>query len=349
MDYTVETRQQLWGDFEQKWAEATGTALMPSQGPGATAPTASKSVIPKTGSAETAGKIIDPSNSLFAKHRQMLGIVPTPVAAKTGSVSAPEGVNMDGVSGEQPSKNPQAATVNSRVSVDGKEPPKVIHEKTAQHYALPSNQRYPLDSYSDVEKAAEYFDEWQVRMSPGHKHEYCTNLVKRASVLGVKVGDMIQRYGSDTYAPAQQIKIALDGRRTLLQDEAQISLLDKLAECYVTVNPAVFAEALGEFDKLAGIDGYYDSDIPDPFYSVFGLTKTATMEEDNESFIVGNEYVNNEQLKLLGRTDMTGVKEYFGEEFVAEYRKDPPGIFNSLPVEQKKIIARMANDLETGY
>ena len=291
MDYIVETRQQAWGDFEQKWAEASGTAVMPNQGPGTSTPPASK-VIPKTGS------------------------------------------------------------VNPRVDVSNAEAPRATQEKTAQHYALPSNQRYPLDSYADVEKAASYFDEWQVRMSPGHRHEYCTNLVKRASVLGIKVGDTIQRYGSSTYAPAQQIKIAFDGRRTLLQDEAQIDLLDKLAESYVAVSPDVFAEALSEFDKLAGLDTYYGSDIPDPFYSVFGLTKVADSligDSGNKSFIVGNDYVNNEQLNLLGRTDMISLQDYFGEEFTKEFRKDPVGIFSSLPAEQKKIVARLANDADPGY
>ena len=94
MDYVVQTRQQLWGDFEQKWAEATGTSVMP-HGVNNVTPEKSKTVIQKT------------------------------------------------------------ASVDPRVDVHGKEPDVQHIRKVAQHYAMPKVQRYPLDSFSDVEKAAD--------------------------------------------------------------------------------------------------------------------------------------------------------------------------------------------------
>jgi len=377
MDYTVETRQQAWGNFEQKWAEATGTAVMPNQGPGTSTPPASK-VIPKTGSVitlpngetgrtglnskggpelvgglrqagwrdaatpKTAGEIIDPSNSLFTKSRQRLGIVPTPVGPKTGSVSAPEGVNMDGVAGEQHSKNPQAATVNPRVSVDGKEPPKIIQEKTAQHFAMPSIQRYPLDSYTEVKQASSYFETYRSQFAPAHRREFCEHLVKRAGVLGITVSDEVQKYGGEGYAPYAELEIAFGSRALLVDDDHRI-LLSKLAESRPSVDPETFAVALEEFDKLAGLDQLYDSELMDPYLSVFG--KTAGDIDPDGSHIIGNDYVSNQQLKdLTGARHLELLTKTFGADFMKEFVKDPVGMFNSLPADQKKVIARCANE-----
>ena len=377
MDYIVETRQQAWGDFEQKWAEASGTAVMPNQGPGTSTPPASK-VIPKTGSVitlpngetgrtglnskggpelvgglrragwrdaaipKTAGEIIDPSNSLFTKSRQRLGIVPTPVGPKTGSVSAPEGVNMDGVAGEQHSKNPQAATVNPRVSVDGKEPPKIIQEKTAQHFAMPSIQRYPLDSYTEVKQASSYFETYRSQFAPAHRREFCEHLVKRAGVLGITVSDEVQKYGGEGYAPYAELEIAFGSRALLVDDDHRI-LLSKLAESRPSVDPETFAVALEEFDKLAGLDQLYDSELMDPYLSVFG--KTAGDIDPDGSHIIGNDYVSNQQLKdLTGARHLELLTKTFGADFMKEFVKDPVGMFNSLPADQKKVIARCANE-----
>jgi uncharacterized protein YejL (UPF0352 family) len=227
------------------------------------------------------------------------------------------------------------------VDVSGKEPPKKMVEKKASRYALPSLQRYPLDSYAEVEKAASYFDEWRGHFSPAHRREYCLNLTKRASDLGIKVSAEIEKYGSVTYAPASEVEIAIDGRKALVGEDG-VTVLEKLSAARATIDPEIFAETLAQFDKMACIEANYDSDILDPYYSTFG--KTA--EDELTSHVLGNDMVTNKQLKELAQTPCGAMTNTFGEDFTTEFRKDPVGIFNSMPLDQKKILSRMANEKE---
>ena len=308
MGDSVYTRQQFWGSFEPKIAELGGVA--PSSAPPNTKP------------------------DKGAKHTIL----------KTGSAEPPDDNYNKPVVGAQPEKNPQALPMNPRVDVTNKEPPKILKEKQAQHLAMPSIGRYPLDSYSDVKTASVYFEQHKGSFDPAHRREYCYNLVKRAHALGIEVSDDVQKYGSDSYASYAEIKIALDSRRTLVNEEHG-QVLDKLAEMRPTMDPSDFALTLGEFDKVAGIQGHYDGEVMDPFYSTFG--KEAEADEDT-SFVIGNDYVSAAELRGLAASPHREIlKEPFGEDFLKEYMKDPIGIFKSLPADQQKVLARHANGYQT--
>jgi len=159
-------------------------------------------------------------------------------------------------------------------------------------------------------------------------------------VLGCPVDEEIGKYGSATFAPDAELAIALEGRRSLLSEQHS-DLLSKLAQARIEVSPEVFAETLGEFDKLAGIDHLYDSDIMDPYYTTYG-TKVASKDDPDGSFMVGNDYVTHTDLRNLGNRAVVELGKIFDADFVKEFRKDPIGIFNSLPVDQKKVISRLA-------
>src|SRR5690606_27121740 len=143
--------------------------------------------------------------------------------------------------------------------------PKV--EKRASSYALGESYgyKYPLDSYAQVKTAAQYFDEYCNVFSPEQRREYCENLLKRASELGIAVSDTVRKYGSDRYAPAEELKVALDIRAQYMDGE-QRSMLEALLEKRAAIPPEVFCEALSELDKLAKIDWMYDSGIYDPYF-----------------------------------------------------------------------------------
>lgn len=303
MDDSIYTRQQFWGSFEEKEAEVGG--IMPNTTkPGDKPDKGAKFTIPKTGSA-TMPDVAEP------------------------------------VPGEQAPKNPQAQPVKPRIDVSAKEPPKVIKEKQAQYLALPSVGRYPLDSYEQVKQAAAYYQENRQDFIPEHRREYCVNLMKRASVLGIPVSEEVQQYGGTRYASSSDIQVALDLREQFLDDSHQ-HVLGKVASLRPVMEPEDFATLLGEFDKVAGIDCHYGSFIPDPFISVF--TKEAESEEDG-SHIIGNDIVSNTQLKAFANSPhFNAVEKQYGEDFAGEFKKDPIGIFKSLPADQKKIIARQANE-----
>ena len=290
-----------------KLSEASGTDLMPLSGPADRSVGKEKATVQKS-------------------------------ASGTGN-ELPPGV-ASAVAGEQPQRLPQASKMHPHVDVSTQEPPRVI-AKQAQRYALPSQNKYPIDNYEQVKMANFYFEEWSKRMEPETRREYCANLVKRASELAFEVTSDIAKYGSASYAEPSEFQTAIDGRRSVLSDDAAREVLSKLAELRPTMPAEAFAIALSEFDKLSGLEQFYDQYIPDPYYSTYGV-KTAA--DEDMSVIVGNDYVSSKTLKDFAKTRYQKLKKTFGDDLADEFRKDPVAIFSSLPLDQKKMVMRMANE-----
>lgn len=306
-----------------KGAEASGTELMPNQPPSDPSVKPSKTVVLKTAKAEQ-----------LAVTQPLLQ--------------------------EQPKKLPQAGQLHPTVDVTNATPPKYVTEKKANLFAVPSQSKYPLDDYKQVQAASAYFDEYSNRMEPGMRHEFAVNFMKRASALGLKVDNQdLKKYGSEGFAPEAEIKAAFDIRRLeFVNNNDALTLLgevEKVARTRIwrdadTVHdmaPEEVCALVAEFDKVAGLDHRYDKDIPDPYYSIYGFDKTAE-DESAWSDQIGNDMVTSEDLKRLAQIGAFGVKTTFGADFQEEYLKDPVGMYKSLPRTQKKMLIRMANSTQPG-
>ena len=254
----------------------------------------------------------------------------------------------------------EARHLHPTVDVSDKEPPKYLHEKKAANFALPAQEKYPLDSYAQVKAASAYFDTYARHMAPPMRHEYAVNLVKRASALAVRVSDTARKYGAEDFAPEAEIKAAFDARRIELHDDDALKLLgavEKIARFRMWKEASAEApqpfsadevvELLAEFDKVAGLDHHYDRTIPDPYFSIYGFEKSAA-DDPEFSEVVGNENVTEEDLRRLARIAAFTIKTTFGADFQEEFLKDPVGIFKSLPLAQKKMVMRMANGTGPG-
>lgn len=314
-----------------KQADVTGTHLMPLQEP--SEPQPKKQYVPKKTAAAEANFT---SNVVRAKRQEVL-----PDANYTVKTEKEE----------EPQKEPQAAQPKTAGRLiphveAGGQPPRLRIEKYAHRLAL--GDKYPLDSYAQVKAASAYFDEYGRRFSPAERHEYCMNLVKRASELGIEVSEEARKYGSATYAPQHEFDMAMAIRHNALSDDHAHSLLDKLAECRPGLEPDLFCSTLEEFDKVAGIQHLWDSHVFDPYFSTYGFTKTAE-EEDQESFVdnIGNHRVTASQLKHAALTQRKALADLFGEDFADEFKKDPIGIYKSMPREQKIVIMNLAQDAES--
>lgn len=326
----VSTRQQMWknifGDVINKEAELAGTYDMPNSMPQKSDPKDKKAVITKVASAE---EVED----------DMLKL-----AFDAGAAVPPDDNEGEPVKGKQPASAPQQGALKPRVDVSGQEPPKVLETKEAQHYAIPSQRRYPLDGYDQVKTASAYFDEWHMHMLPAMRWEYAQNLTKRASAIGIEVSELAQHYGGKRANPTQ-IKIAFDARRTALTDELAQDMLDKLASVHHRLDDMELVCVLTEFDKMAGLDGHWGGDIPDPYFSVF--TKAANKEVlGDETLVEGNESIPARKLADFVRVHRDAVTAKFGEEISEEFAKDPMAIYASLPRDQKLIVLRMANSTD---
>lgn len=234
----------------------------------------------------------------------------------------------------------KSAHLRPVVDVTDKEPEKMASIKKASRYAL--GDKYPLDSYEQVKLANDYFAEYGRKLSPEERHAYCANLVKRASELQIPLHDVVRKYGSEKYASAGEVAMAIDTRRGVISPEHN-ELLDKIAAAMPAMPPEDFIIVLSEFDKVAGIDHLYDADVMDPFYTAYGFEKTAEDDKENFTDVVGNYYVTAADLKRLC-SNKQWLESTFGGDFCEEYCKDPVGIYKSMPVEQKKLIIRMATE-----
>lgn len=237
-----------------------------------------------------------------------------------------------------PKLNPARAikTAQPYVDVSGHNAPPVNGTKTAELYAMPSCQRYPLDSYEQVKTASAYFDEWGTQMAPVQRREFCENLCKRASQLGIKVSSTAARYGGDGYATQPELREAMALRMSLLKEASQQDVLRELFDVREQVDPLLFASGLETFDKEAGLDAYYDKNLMDPYFSTFGFAKTA----EARGFDVGSEHLSSAELHDFAKTKAASLRSLFSQDVVDEFRRDPEAVFSSLPLDQKKLAMR---------
>lgn len=326
-----------------KLAELNGTPVMPMQPAGNPAVTPTKAVIAKTAS-------------------EMGHLVPGHKGE--GCDFGPiENDHYNGYTkGSTPQRFPQAGHLRPTVDVSNHAPPTRVVEKQASILAVPSQGKYPLDSYEQVKRASAYFDEYRGHMSPAMRHEFATNLVARADDLLIPVSEEARKYGSAGFAPEHEIKAAFDARRLELDENAEalalLAQVEKVARFRMWKNehgekiahvdsPAFVVELLTEFDKVAGLNHRYDRGVPDPFYSIYGFEKSAS-DDAAWSDLIGNAYVTAADLKRLAKVGALSLKQTFGEDFQKEFLKDPVGIYGSLPVDQKKMLINMANTTQPG-
>jgi hypothetical protein len=307
-----------------KGAEASGTPLMPAQQPANLSPTPSKTVIPKTAA----------------------GVEPDVAHPPTH---------------EQAPKHPQAGHMHPKVDVSNFSPPVLIKEKKGSVFAIPSEKKYPLDTYEQVKMANSWFGQYNSHLPPEKRREFASNFMKRADELGLSgVNDVARRYGSNDFASDAHIKAAFDARRLEIAHNSDalelLGAVEKVArtriwrdaDTVVQMSPEQICGVVEEFDKVAGISDRYDAAIPDPYYTVYGFTKIAEEDESAWSDQIANEMVTAEDLQRLAQIGAFSVKATFGSEFQEKFLKNPVGMYKSLPRVQKKMLIRMANSTQPG-
>lgn len=262
-----------------------------------------------------------------------------------------------------PSKTviPKTAHMHPAVDVSNYDPQAQVAEKKASVFALPSQQKYPIDTHVQMKTASAYFEQYAKHMSPAVRREFAFNFMKQADALDIMVSnDGLRKYGSAGFAPETEIKAAFDARRLeVMHNTDALELLgavEKVARTRIWKEagdiqhfaPEEICALVEEFDKVAGLNHRYDKDIPDPYYSIYGFEKTAEDDEAAWSDQIGNDYVTSADLKRLAQIGAWGVKTTFGADFQEEFLKDPVGMYKSLPRTQRKMLIRMADGTQPG-
>jgi len=236
----------------------------------------------------------------------------------------------------------------SMVDITGQRPApkvKVARPLSNDDYAvvLPDGSRhYPISSWDLVKKAEVYYNEEGIRMQPEIRRQFATKLAAKAYTIGYPLDADIFEAGAVTYAASGHLKAAVEMRKTACAPGQAREFLDELFEKHASLEPSTYAECLRRFDVEQGLDRGWDRVILDPWASTFGIDKTAEVVWEH-----GADRVTDRSLKNLAENHTDKVTAEFTDDMAHEFKKDPVGIFKSMPDPMKKILARMANDSDS--
>jgi hypothetical protein len=201
--------------------------------------------------------------------------------------------------------------------------------------------RFPLDSYDEVEQAVSWFNNYYQSLHPEERREFAVNIVNRADELAIPVSPLIEKYASSEYAPDGDIRVAVAMRMQHWADGSpERGLLQELLDKYASMHPDSFCEALRIFDESTGLNREWDSTIYDPWFSTYGVEKRGEWVFEH----AGERLTSDQLRQLVSGQKYEKLEELFGEELAKELKKKPEAIFDSLPLDTKLIIARMAAD-----
>lgn len=235
---------------------------------------------------------------------------------------------------------------SSVINITGKRPSpkvKVAHSTRDEDYAvvLPNgNRHYPIHTWDLVKKAELYYQEEGCRMQPEIRRQFAVKLASKAYDMGYPLVSDIFEAGATDWAPAGHLKAAVEMRKVACDpsDDSR-QFLDELLEKRASMGPDTYAEVLRRFDVQHGFDQVWNHVVLDPWASTFGINKTADVVWED-----GADRVTSEQLQTLASRPGRLI-DTFTEAVAKEFQKDPVGIFESMPVPQKRVLARLASDL----
>lgn len=210
--------------------------------------------------------------------------------------------------------------------------------KRASMYMFEKNgsQKFPIDSWDQVKKAESYLLENGIRMDRPVYRNCSVKLAARAKDLGFPLAERIKEAGATGYAPRNVRAAALGFRK---QAGADPDFLNELMVKSAELEPSMYVEVLRRFDIHSGLDRAWGTRVPDPWESTFGIAKEASVVWQE-----GADRVTDHELLNLGHNRGEILTDKFTCGFAREFQKDPIGIFKSLPLPEKRLVARLAAD-----
>lgn len=241
------------------------------------------------------------------------------------------------------------------VDVTGTRPmAKVAHvEQEDVDYAIEradGSKYYPLRDATEVKTAMDYFERNVGEFVPRERREFAVKVAAKAAQGALPLSEKVAAYSGSGWNPA--VEGHLTNRYVFLRDAdapmpARTQLM-KLAQVRSSFNPEEFAEALESFDREFGLDAMWDRDLADPWFAVTGdypasFEKVAKGSVPTPAtYTVGEVTVTQAEIENLANRGLNTLRSHFGGEFAAEFLKAPLKVFESMPLPQRKFMARLA-------
>jgi hypothetical protein len=210
---------------------------------------------------------------------------------------------------------------------------------TAQHYALPTRQLYPIDTVDQVKRASAYFDEYHRAFDTDDRRLFAQSVAMRAEDLGIKVSGALTKIAGNAYGP--HIIPELKGRIAALEGTGKEASYEVLLEQIDATPPIVMYDMLKIADEDSGMDQSYGRPVTgfkDPLSAVFGAP-----EKPIYSWVGKGHYVTEEQLRSYSKLVPEQLDKVLGDGWCAKFAADPVKEFDKLPDAQKIVVSRLAN------
>ncbi len=194
-------------------------------------------------------------------------------------------------------------------------------KKKPAKYALASQQKFPIDSEEDVEKASEYFDQYHKQFFPEERLEFAINTCNAAKSYGIKLAGLISKYGSlsaNTFNPNVSKHIAM--RKSYVTEDSDV--YDELLAKHAELGVETTTRALEAIDRHFGLERLWGHQLADPVISTCELIKEAELEIDGK-------YVSRTDLNKILSKDVRG----WVDDFTKKELEGPDGlsVLASLP------------------
>lgn len=188
--------------------------------------------------------------------------------------------------------------------------------------------KYAMPTADHVRMAVDYFTKYASEFSPADRHQFAYNVRMRGQELGVNVSSpAIDKYaGVDGYGPYVEAQISLRKACCISGDRQEA--YDRLLQKQASVQPALFAQALEELDKRAGLTKYYGGPISDAYASTFGSARDAAMRKTASAMI----NMGDSRKREL-------VEQHFGKDVADLLAKEGAAAMEALPNDAKEILA----------
>lgn len=215
-----------------------------------------------------------------------------------------------------------------------------------QHWGLPKERLFPLDSPDLVKAASDAFEEQVENMTASQRLVCARNIYNRADELGVDgmESTMVYKYAGADLSDHFHSFIGLRKEASAHLADDELDKLVEVANFFQTkadVNNRVegldkVAWALEDFDRRHGLDGHWDENLPDPAYTIYGLTADPNEQVDLVVKVADFEV----KAQDFDGVDWSRVEGKLAPEIVDGVRNadDKLAVFASLPAPEKEVM-----------
>lgn len=218
-------------------------------------------------------------------------------------------------------------------------PPSV---KIAAHLTVGS---YPLDTEEEVKLASAWLEDNQAELGVHDRRVMAQSIHIRAEELGLGVNaETLLKYAGDGFGDF--VAAELSWRAVAFEDTLFEAPYKELSAKHASLDPAMVVAELMHLDNASGVDLSWNRALGgfrDPYRAVY--EKTA-VDHGQYTWSSGTDYTSAMLLERLAAE--YPLNKVLDDDLAKAFKKDPVGIFKSLPDPEKQVLARLSGQQHSG-